>query len=219
MANNEAIVDTCFIQKLSSGGDKVENIKLVLDELGYNPVVHPYIAEHELSLYSYSDNLVKTGYIRKIDYNEFLRDDYDKSLYEGYFKVVYEDMHSYLEASGGPKQVEKIDFEHGFDIYNSHRQGSSFGDVHMILMAAFLRLPIILSEDSDIELLRTIAKKRVQLGSFILDIYNGVDLIKKIAEKEDTKLTKKDLESILLNMGERKHRSEMKAIWNENHGA
>ena len=67
MAKNEAIIDTCFIEKITSGGSKVENIKLVLEELEYKPVVHPYVAKHELSLQSYSNDLIETGYIRKLN--------------------------------------------------------------------------------------------------------------------------------------------------------
>lgn len=218
MGKTEAIIDTCFIQKLSSEGKKCENIKKVLDELDYLPVVHPYIAEHELALFSYSENLIKTGYIRKIEYKEFLSDEYDRRMYEDYFTQIYEDMRQLLAAKGGLKQIEKLNFTGSGSIYKSHKKGSSMGDVHMILMAAFMRLPIILTEDSDIELLRTIAKKRIKLGEFNLEIFNGVDLLKKIASSENTMLSKKELEAILLGMGEKKVRSEIKSIWNEHHG-
>ena len=217
MTKNEAIIDTCFIEKITSGGSKVENIKLVLEELEYKPVVHPYVAKHEISLHSYSNDLIETGYIRKIEYSEFIPDEDDKLMYEDYFYQVYEDMRQFLEAKGVPKQIEKLVLPKNQDIYSYHRQGSSLGDVHMILMAAFMRLPIILTEDSDIELLRTIAKNRVSLGDFRLDIYNGVELLKKIAANDTPSLTKKDLESILLNMGERSKRSELRAVWNEHH--
>lgn len=53
MKKTEAIVDTCFLQKLSSEGKKPENIKTILSQLDFVPVAHPYIIEHELSLKSY----------------------------------------------------------------------------------------------------------------------------------------------------------------------
>ena len=49
MRKTEVIVDTCFLQKLSSEGKAIDNVKRILAELEYIPVVHPYIYEHELS--------------------------------------------------------------------------------------------------------------------------------------------------------------------------
>lgn len=57
-----------------------------------------------------------------------------------------------------PKQVEKLCLHKGQTIYNTHKQGSSIGDVHMILMAFYLQMPILLTEDPDIEMLRDIQK-------------------------------------------------------------
>lgn len=41
MRKTEVIVDTCFLQKLSSKGKAIDNIKKVLAELEYIPVAHP----------------------------------------------------------------------------------------------------------------------------------------------------------------------------------
>ncbi len=38
----------------------------------------------------------------------------------------------------------------------------------MILMASYLQMPILLTEDSDIEMLRDIAKRRMRLGQYSL---------------------------------------------------
>lgn len=217
MEKIEAIVDTCFLQKLSSEGKNADNIKSVLAELNYKPVAHPYICRHELELNSYSKLLVDSGYIRKIEYSEFIGDSFSKQLYEDYFINIYEEMRLLLEAKGGPKQLEKLKLHSIQDIYDTHKQGSSMGDVHMILMAAFLRMPLILTEDSDIALLRSIATRKMSLGTYKLEIVNAVDLIMEIARKADSSLSKKDLERILNEMKEREHRSEMKTIWNNNH--
>ena len=45
MGKTEVIVDTCFLHKLSSQGKVIDNVKKVLAELEYLPVVHPYIFE------------------------------------------------------------------------------------------------------------------------------------------------------------------------------
>lgn len=186
-------------------------------ELGYIPVVHPYIYEHELSLHSYFVRLVEEDYIRVIQYKEFQKDEIDKQSYEAYYEVLYEEMRLTLEAMNSPKQVEKLCLHKGKTIYNTHKQGSSMGDVHMILMASYLQMPILLTEDSDIEMLRDIAKRRMRLGHYSLQILNGVQLIEDIARKQDSSLSVKDIESILKAMRERDAVSRIKKIWKENH--
>jgi len=86
MRKTEVIVDTCFLQKLSSEGKAIDNVKRILTELEYIPVVHPYIYEYELSLYSYFVRLVEEKYIRVISYNEFQKDTADKQTYEDYYE-------------------------------------------------------------------------------------------------------------------------------------
>jgi len=217
MEKTEVIVDTCFLQKLSSEGKKIENIEKILSELNYIPVVHPYMYEHEFCLHSYLQRLVDNGYIRLIQYNEFQKDANDKQMYESYYSILYEDLRKALEAIDSPKQIEPLRLHGKQTIYNTHKQGSSMADVHLMLMAAFLRLPIVLTQDSDIDMLRSIANKRMKLGAYSLKIYDGIDLIKKIAQKEDVSLTVKDIEAILNQMGERNHRAEIKELWREFH--
>lgn len=216
MAKTEVIVDTCFLQKLSSEGKVTDNIKKVLAELGYSPVVHPYVYTHELSLFSYYEQLVREGYIRVISYDEFQKDPSDKESYEAYYHVLYEDLRLALKASGC-KQIDKLCLHKSQTIYNTHKQGSSMGDVHMILMASYLQMPVILTEDSDIELLRDISKRRMQIGRYSLQIFNGIQLIEEIAKKQDSSLTIKEIETILKAMGERKAVSGMKMLWRKNH--
>lgn len=217
MEKSKVIVDTCFLQKLSSEGKHPENIKKVIDELAFIPVCHPYIAKHEFGLYSYLEKLVKDGYIEEISYDEFIADEVDRQLYEGYFMQLHEELRLHLQAENSLKKIPKLTECRDLNIYETHKAGSSMGDVHMILMAVYMGLPIILTEDSDIDVLRMLAKRRMNLADYSLDIYNGLDLLKKIAEKQEPSLTKQELEQILKSMGERKHCLEMKSIWNSNH--
>jgi len=147
MSKKEAIVDTCFFNKLSNDGKNIEAFKKVLVDLDYKPVVHPYIAEKELDVFPHFNKLVEEGFIRK----------------------------------------------------------------------AVMRLPIILSEDGDIEFLRSVAKRKISSDSYNLDIYNVMDLIMMIAKKEDTTFSKKELEKVVLEVKERARLSEVKQVWNEPH--
>ena len=217
MSKKEAIVDTCFFNKLSNNGKNIEAFKKVLVDLEYKPVVHPYIAEKELDVFPHFNKLVEEGFIRKAEYNEFIEDEDDAELYEQYFQELYEEMREYLEIKGAQKRIEKLAIPKGQTIYTYRRAGMSLGDVHMILMAFFMRLPIILSEDGDIEFLRFVAERKLSSNSYNLDIYNVMDLIMMIAQKEDTTFSKKELEKVVLEVKERARLSEVKQAWNETH--
>lgn len=217
MSKKEAIVDTCFFNKLSNDGKNIEAFKKVLVDLDYKPVVHQYIAEKELDVFPHFNKLVEEGFIRKAEYSEFIEDEDDAELYEQYFPELYEEMREYLEIKGAKKQIEKLAIPKGQTIYTYRRAGMSLGDVHMILMAFFMRLPIILSEDGDIEFLRSVAKRKISSDSYNLDIYNVMDLIMMIAQKEDTTFSKKELEKVVLEVKERARLSEVKQAWNETH--
>ncbi len=217
MSKKEAIVDTCFFNKLSNNGKNIEAFKKVLVDLEYKPVVHPYIAEKELDVFPQFNKLIEEGFIRKAEYSEFIEDEDDAELYEQYFPELYEEMREYLEIKGSKKRIEKLAIPKGQTIYTYRRAGMSLGDVHMILMASFMRLPIILSEDGDIEFLRSVAKRKISSNSYNLDIYNVVDLIMMIAQKEDTTFSKKELEKVVLEVKERARLSEVKQAWNETH--
>ena len=198
-------------------GKTLKLLKKVLVDLDYKPVVHPYIAEKELDVFPYFTKLLEEGFIRKAEYSEFIEDEDDAELYEQYFSQLYEEMREYLEIKESKKQIEKFVIPKGQTIYTYRRAGMSLGDVHMILMAFFMRLPIILSEDGDIEFLRSVAKRKISSDSYNLDIYNVIDLIMMIAQKEDTTFTKKELEKVMLEVKERARLSEVKQAWRESH--
>ena len=217
MSKKEAIVDTCFFNKLSNDGKSIEIFKKVLVDLDYKPVVHPYIAEKELDVFPHFNKLVEEGFIRKAEYSEFIEDQDDAELYEQYFYELYEEMREYLEIKGSKKKIEKLVIPKGQTIYTYRRASMSLGDVHMILMAFFMRLPIIFSEDGDIEFLRSVAKRKISSDSYNLDIYNVMDLIMMIAQKDNTTFSKKELEKVVLEVKERSRLSEVKREWNRTH--
>ena len=76
--------------------------------MDYKPIVHPYVSENELSMFSYFNNLVKEGVVRVAEYNEFLIDEDDTDLYKQYFYELYDEMKEYFEIQGGKKQLEKL---------------------------------------------------------------------------------------------------------------
>ena len=217
MNKKEVLVDTAFLEKLSCDGKNLETFKKVLSDLEYKPVVHPYIAANELDMHPYFDKLVAEGFVRVAQYTDFLCDDEDRTLYESYFIDIHNSLREYLEAAGGKKQLEKLVLPTGQNVFTYRKAAMSLGDVHMILMAFFTRMPIVLTEDSDIDILRTITKRKMKSETYALDIYSALDLLIMIAEKEESAFKKNDLVDIAKFIGEKKHQSDIKQAWNRTH--
>ena len=213
----EVLIDTGFLEKLSCNGKNLEVFKKVLTDLEYKPVVHPYIAANELDMYTYFDNLVTEGFIRIANYNEFLYDDEDRTIYQSFFIDIHNMLREYLKAAGGKKQLEKLVLPTGQNVFTYRKELMSLGDVHMILMAFFMRMPVVLTEDADIDILRSITRRKMERESYTLEIYNAVDLLIMIANKENTVFMKSDLVNIIKSIGERAHLSEVKQVWNKTH--
>ena len=217
MEKMEVLVDTVFLQKLSKDGKNIVAFKKVLSELDFKPIVHPYIATNELDMFPYFEELVKEQYIRVAEYNEFLRDDYDKELYSTYFLDMHTELRKFLDDYGGRKKLEKLVLPHQQTIFEYRKAGMSLGDVHMVLMASFAQIPVILSEDADIDVLKGIAKKRISYSGFELTILGCVEVLEKVALLENTIFTKKELVGILMDAGENKKKSVINSAWNQSH--
>lgn len=217
MNKKEVLVDTAFLEKLSCDGKNLETFKKVLSDLEYKPVVHPYIAANELDMHPYFDKLVAEGFVRVAQYTDFLCDDEDRTLYESYFIDIHNSLREYLEAAGGKKQLEQLVLPTGQDVFTYRKAAMSLGDVHIILMAFFTRMPIILTEDSDIDILRSITRRKMGSEKYALNIYSAVDLLTMIAEKEESIFKKNELVDIAKSIGERKHQSDIKQAWNRTH--
>lgn len=217
MVKQEVLVDTVFLHKLTCAGKKPDVFKKVLSDLEYMPVVHPYLASYELDMHPYFTEMVKKGLVRVAEYEEFLHDDADRILYERYFIDIHNTLREYLDAIGGRKQLPPLVMPARQNVFTYRKASMSLGDVHMILMAFFTEMPIILTEDSDIGLLRSITKRKMESASYTLTIYNAVDLLMMIAGKEETVFKKDELVNILKSIGEREYQSSLKQTWNRVH--
>lgn len=215
MSKPEALVDTCFLQKFSKEGKNVETLKTILESLDYRPVLHPYIWKHELEMYSYVEELRRAGLIRIASYDEFLLDEYDEDLYRQQFLELYVLLGEYYVTTNSPKHVEVLPED--CDIFTYRKAGTSIGDVHVILMASYSQIPVIFTEDGDISALKFIAKMKINSESYQMNIYNALEALGQIIAKPDCPFSKKDIERILNEIGERSHRSEFKQLWDTYH--
>jgi hypothetical protein len=217
MDMKETLVDTCFLHKISNEGKEIEVLKKVINALGIKAVVHPYIAKHELELHSSYKMLIEEGFIKVIGYNDIFKSTVSQIAYEGYLQMLYDDFHKTMDVENAVKAEKMYSDLKKIDVFESHKQGSSLGDVHMMLTAAFLNIPMILTEDSDIEILRDISNRRIKYNKTGIKIINAIDAIKIIVSDNSNNFAKKDIDTILNVMKERSKRAEIKKLWDDAH--
>ncbi len=201
----EVAIDTDFFDKLSKIGEKEEQLKKIVEELDYKLVVHPYIDARELDMNSHYIRLKEEGYIRIISYDEFLKAE-DRVLYDYYFHILYQ------ELTG-----KELRLPQERTIFDYYRAGSSFGEIHSVLMAAFMKIPIFLSDDSDAEYVGTRAKTLFNSSRYSLQVYNIVKVLTMVAEKEESSFEKTELVELVKKTGHPKAKSEIKQAWNRKH--
>ena len=217
MSKPEALVDTCFLQKISKGGNNVEMLKKILENLDFQPVIHPYIWENELEMFSYMEKLREEGWFRIASYDEFLFDEDDINLYEQQFLELYVLLGEYYEMMNSKKQVTSLPDD--CNIFKIRKAGTSIGDVHVILMAAYSQIPVIFTEDGDIAALKSIAQRKIQTESYQMKIYDALGALELIIKKPDCPFSKKDVEKILNELQKRKDCSRYNKLWDTYHGS
>lgn len=152
-----AVVDSDFVQKIGEirNRDPYELFCKLMDELNCIPVVHPYVMEHELFSCELAKKLLDTGVLRPIKYDEFLPI-VRKRQYESAFQDLY---HVLTMNEYGLEQ------EPDEDIFTRHA-GKSYGEIHSVLMASQMQIPIFYSNDHSGKTLcrrfRNLAAKNIQ---------------------------------------------------------
>ena len=180
----EAIIDTDFFNKITQAPNIPYGKDLfirTMDELGVQPVVHYYLAERELQVDNpIATELLDSGYL-KVYYKEDIVTNADSvELYKQYFRKWY----NYLN-------VNKPRLEKEVDIFNLHRAKHSLGEIHSTLMAYFMDLDVIMSDDSD-------AKELVDYAALTqINVLDLVDVYSYIATKEEKYITLDEVENVI----------------------
>lgn len=135
---NQVVLDTDFINGITAyqDGDAADLFRRVFQELGQSPIVHSFVAEQELVHNDIAQALLREGYITSISLTAMcLPDGMDgKVQYRKNFEAMYER----IERKAFPDDIK--------DIFGRHA-GMSFGEIHSILLATELGIPLLYSND------------------------------------------------------------------------
>ena len=137
METTTVVLDADFIQKIASIQRVSPDVlydKLMAD-LKCSPVVHPFVIEHELFACSLARRKVEEALLRVVPYSEFIKSDTQRQIYiqtflDAYRLVTFE---KYGQEGVPPT-----------DIF-THCASNDYGEIHSVLMAAELGIPIFYS--------------------------------------------------------------------------
>lgn len=196
MQKTQAVVDSDFLQGILHNGTP-ELFRQLMDELEITPVVHPYVAEVELQYCKEAQELIKEGYIKKIEYNDFLPFDADKEVYN---TQVWEILDKISEKDLPPEKYQDV-FRKDFRLTEY-----SIGEVLSELMAKKMQLPLFASNDFGA---KNIARLHLNSSRYHLEVKNVADLLEKVIER-GTSMAWKDMKAILREERWRKDRDRLR---------
>ena len=136
---DRVVLDTDFITGILEygDGDALDLFRRVFRALGCIPVVHSFVADHELALNQKAQILLNEGTLQRIqlDTLDVPEEEDGKVLYRNNFSDMY-------------RQITFETLLEDTDIF-ARNAGKSFGEIHSILLATEQGIPLLCSNDGD----------------------------------------------------------------------
>lgn len=158
-----------------------EFVKSVFDSLNKTPCIHPFVAKAELFDNEVVKQLIGEGYITVIDYDSVLTAEWIKQQYIDDFVTYYDYMNS-----------EKI--PSSFSEINRHHAKKNMGEIHTLIFAHYLEIPLFMSNDNGA---KKLAETKINTQRFSIDVKNVCDVFCMIKNTGSIKLDAKVVRSIL----------------------
>lgn len=183
MDNNLVLLDADFCNLILKNHSDISFFKSIFDILNKKPTVHTYIFNHELLDNEQIKYLVKDeNFIQLIKYDDFLVSDFDKLYYESTFK----DFYAYINGE---------DLKN-FNIFIDHKAMKNIGEIHSLITAQYLNIPLFMSNDNGA---KELAQSKINTSMFKIDVKNAKEVIEYCKIIEPNKLNKKIARSIIKN--------------------
>lgn len=199
MDKREVIVDCDFLSDLLKNTSK-NFFKQLMNELGVRPIVHSYVAEVELEYCSEAQELIKEGYIRKVEFDEYLTNDIQRIQYN---QSVWQILSIISDDDLPPEKYQNV-FRKNFS-YKTH----SIGEVLSELMAKELKLELFASNDFGA---KAVAKRHINSKRYELEVRNIAELFQEVGQHENT-LEWKDIKKALRDERWKKDKDRLRSLW------
>lgn len=158
-----------------------EFVKSVFDSLNKKPCIHPFVAKEELFNNEVVKLLIDEGYITVIDYNSVFTEEWIKQQYIDDFVTYY----NYMNSEKIPSSFSEI---------TRHRAKKNMGEIHSLIFAHYLEIPLFMSNDKGA---KKLAETKINSQHFSIDAKNVCDVFCMIKTTGNIKLDTKVVRSIL----------------------
>lgn len=181
---NYVVIDSDFCNMIAPGNNiekEKEFVRSIFNSLQKKPIVHIFVSEQELLTNKVIKELVEENFIDVINYDTFLPEEIFKIQYAETFADFYNFMNG--------ESIEKV-----FDVITRHHSKKNMGEIHSLILAQYMGIPIFMSNDNGA---KNLAKSRVNTQSFSIDVMNVCEVFCEIKRNGTIQIDKKAVRSIL----------------------
>lgn len=184
---NTAVIDNDFTSHLIEthldDDCLAERLSIIFSELGIYVAMHPLVYEYELLKDAPRITMLfDRSILNKAEFRDIHQDDPVKKAYYSFLVA-----NLYRDLRGEPLPLSET------DIFTRWQRRSSLGEVHSVAMCLTCGCRIFLSDDGDSKVLQNLIKEKA-LGT--VSVYNRKELIDVHLEQGQTKLTRKQRQSL-----------------------
>ncbi len=181
---NRVVVDSDFCNVLAPGINLLEEknfIRDIFDSLQKKPLVHTFVFNQELLTNQVIKELVTEDYIEVIEYTAFL----PAEIFKIQYTETFADFYNFMNGETITKTFTEI---------TKHRAKKNMGEIHSLILAQYMNIPIFMSNDTGAKIL---AKSKVNTQSFSVIVKNVGEVFLDIKLQGISKINKKAVRSIL----------------------
>lgn len=181
---NYVVIDSDFCNMIAPRNNiekEKEFVRSIFNSLQKKPVVHIFVSEQELLTNKVIKELVEENFIDVINYDTFLPEEIFKIQYAETFADFYNFMNG--------ESIEKV-----FDVITKHHSKKNMGEIHSLILAQYMGIPIFMSNDNGA---KNLAKSKINTQSFSIDVMNVCEVFCEIKRNGTIQIDKKAVRSIL----------------------
>lgn len=182
--DNRVLIDSDFCNMIAPGNnvqkDK-EFVKSIFTALGRKPCLHTFVFNEEILTNVAIKELVKENFIEVIEYSSVLKEPWMETLYINTFVDYYE----YMNSEKIPNTMDSI---------KQHRAKKNMGEIHSLLFAQYLNIPIFMSNDNGA---RNLAISKINTQSSTIIVKNVLEVFCDCKKNTSSPLNQKAVKSIL----------------------
>lgn len=210
MGKNPVLIDSDFLQQFIDDTDEAF-FQTVMEGLDFQPVVIPYVADVELVNMKAASSLIRSGVIKRIAYEDFLKTKEEKSIFRYNTYEIYKKVYAQTGNAADPEQYRPLMTYKEWDIYSDafHSSKGNVGEILCEVAAKELKIAYFASNDRGA---KSYARQFINSGTFSLNVMNVSDLVRMAVKIKDI-VSWKEVKRLLRAKRWEKEKREIGELW------